>query len=60
MDFNLGLLAEPLQHSESMAWSCAGGAIGGPGDKYMAISHVWSDGTGVGLRQPGLSTSVCF
>ncbi|KAI1080996.1 hypothetical protein F5B20DRAFT_538140 [Whalleya microplaca] len=24
-----------------------------PDDKYMAISHVWSDGTGAGLKRPG-------
>ncbi|KAK9415026.1 putative Heterokaryon incompatibility domain-containing protein [Seiridium unicorne] len=30
-----------------------------PGSSYMAISHVWSDGTGVGMKSPG-SVNRCL
>ncbi|KAI8950382.1 hypothetical protein F4801DRAFT_579538 [Xylaria longipes] len=28
-------------------------SVCGYGEKYMAISHVWSDGTGAGMKSPG-------
>ncbi|KAI1100207.1 hypothetical protein F4804DRAFT_319650 [Jackrogersella minutella] len=29
-------------------------------DNYVAISHVWSDGTGVGMRNPGVVNTCLF
>ncbi|KAI1206347.1 uncharacterized protein F4807DRAFT_236775 [Annulohypoxylon truncatum] len=31
-----------------------------PNDSYVAISHVWSDGTGVGMRSPGVVNTCLF
>ncbi|KAI1439459.1 hypothetical protein F5Y02DRAFT_405724 [Annulohypoxylon stygium] len=31
-----------------------------PSDNYAAISHVWSDGTGVGMRSPGVVNTCLF
>ncbi|KAI1371118.1 hypothetical protein F4677DRAFT_464491 [Hypoxylon crocopeplum] len=31
-----------------------------PGDNYMALSHVWSDGTGVGMRSAGCVNACLY
>jgi len=41
------------------AWQLNGGAIIEDGQKYMAISHVWSDGTGAGAWD-GLKVNKCL
>ncbi|KAJ6035724.1 hypothetical protein N7540_000003 [Penicillium herquei] len=40
-------------------WDLSGTVTLKPNMPYMAISHVWSDGTGAALGRTGLSTSAC-
>ncbi|KAJ5655031.1 hypothetical protein N7490_002034 [Penicillium lividum] len=46
--FPRGILNEAASHGKSTVWSIAGNAMLEPPRPYMAVSHVWSDGTGAG------------
>ncbi|KAK0670960.1 hypothetical protein QBC41DRAFT_316489 [Cercophora samala] len=48
MFFPVELLETALQNGESTAWMCDTPVLSGSGDPYIAITHVWSDGTGMG------------
>lgn len=41
------------------AWSLDGRSIVAPGHRFMAVSHVWSDGTGTGISPIG-TVNVCL
>lgn len=59
-NFPAELLETALELGKSTAWLCESVKLSGPNDPYMAISHVWSDGTGVGLKEPGTVNSCLF
>ncbi|KAJ6185544.1 hypothetical protein N7519_006845 [Penicillium mononematosum] len=42
------------------AWDTAGKQLCGADDEYIAISHVWSDGTGAGGKNPGTVNECLF
>ena len=50
-------LTNGVAASQDIAWQWPGGVLAPRlirnGQQYMAISHVWSDGTGAGLKKPG-------
>ncbi|KAK2462356.1 hypothetical protein APHAL10511_005662 [Amanita phalloides] len=45
-DFPIHLLDKPAEENRPTAWAIDGKRPLEPGEPYMAISHVWSDGTG--------------
>lgn len=57
--FPVDLLETALELGKSTVWLCAGTRLSMPNDDYIAISHVWSDGTGVGAKDPG-SVNKCL
>jgi len=55
--FPVGLLPAAVMGGEPTAWSVVDidpPRLLRPGESYVAISHVWSDGTGVGTRGHGV------
>jgi hypothetical protein len=50
-------LVKGVSEFQDIAWECCNDGqaprLIQNGQRYMAISHVWSDGTGVGLKRPG-------
>ncbi|KAI0543572.1 hypothetical protein F4679DRAFT_568226 [Xylaria curta] len=58
--FPIGLLETSLGLGRGSAWSYLNGRISKPSDPYIAISHVWSDGTGVGEKTPGTVSKCLF
>ncbi|KAK4463042.1 hypothetical protein QBC42DRAFT_223704 [Cladorrhinum samala] len=58
--FPTELLETALELGKSTAWLCRSAKLSGPGVPYVAISHVWSDGTGVGPEDPGTVNSCLF
>jgi tetratricopeptide (TPR) repeat protein len=59
MIFPVDLLETALELGKSTAWLCNTVRLSMPSDPYIAISHVWSDGTGVGAKNPG-SVNRCL
>jgi len=57
--FPRDVLNEAVIQGRETAWQLNGTATIEPGEKYMAISHVWSDGTGAGAWD-GLKTNRCL
>ncbi|KAF4944249.1 hypothetical protein FGADI_12825 [Fusarium gaditjirri] len=69
--FPVELLATNIEVDKSTAWICnqprpksveasaAAPKLNGVGKEYIAISHVWSDGTGVGVKPAG-SVNTCL
>ncbi|KAH6627467.1 hypothetical protein F5144DRAFT_513952 [Chaetomium tenue] len=53
LQYPVELLETALEMGKSTAWLCKSTALSGPNDPYIAISHVWSDGTGVGVKNAG-------
>ncbi|KAK7965766.1 uncharacterized protein PG986_000043 [Apiospora aurea] len=54
--FDPALLNQAEKNKHNMAWRVRmpnGTGLCDEGDSYMAISHVWADGTGVGMKQIG-------
>ena len=51
--FEREALNRAVDEGQSTAWQLHGRKLVLPGQTYMAISHVWSDGTGTGGRRPG-------
>ncbi|KAK5994108.1 hypothetical protein PT974_07548 [Cladobotryum mycophilum] len=67
MEFPIELLETALKLGESTAWLCPTTQIdsyvprlSALNNSYMAISHVWSDGTGVGVKAAGTVNSCLF
>ncbi|UKZ65406.1 uncharacterized protein TrAtP1_006601 [Trichoderma atroviride] len=58
--FSVELLETAVELGNSTAWLCSGLRLSGPRDAYIAISHVWSDGTGVGVQEVGTVNSCLF
>ncbi|GAB1312345.1 Heterokaryon incompatibility domain-containing protein [Madurella fahalii] len=58
-DFPLGQLTARVDRGKSTAWKLVSGlpddvpSLLEPTQPYMAISHVWADGTGAGIWSPG-------
>lgn len=55
--FPVGLLPAAVLGGQATAWSVADAAppqLLRPGESYVAISHVWSDGTGIGTSGHGV------
>ncbi|KAL8339741.1 hypothetical protein RB601_006043 [Gaeumannomyces tritici] len=57
--FPVELLETALELGKCTAWLCKSAKLSGPGDPYIAISHVWSDGTGAGVKDPG-TVNACL
>lgn len=55
-------LNEAIDNGQPTAWEISGLPPGTlrPKRAYMAISHVWSDGTGIGLKKPGTVNECLF
>ena len=51
--FDGRLLDHAVQNGRSTAWHLNGSAVIAPHHNFMAISHVWSDGTGAGAWPEG-------
>lgn len=60
LHFPVELLETALEMGKSTAWLCKSTALSGPNDPYIAISHVWSDGTGVGVKNAGTVNKCLF
>ncbi|KAI9667812.1 MAG: hypothetical protein M1821_000631 [Bathelium mastoideum] len=60
MQFPLELLETALEQGKSTAWKCTTRKLSVPQDEYLAISHVWSDGTGAGKAGPGKVNACLF
>lgn len=58
--FPVELLERALELGNRTSWLCEGAKLSGSHDPYIAISHVWSDGTGVGLKEAGTVNSCLF
>ncbi|PKS05283.1 hypothetical protein jhhlp_008655 [Lomentospora prolificans] len=58
--FRVEDLVTALELGEGTSWSRSSLALSAPGDRYIAISHVWSDGTGVGVKGQGVVNSCLF
>lgn len=53
-------LDDAVNHNLSTAWTMESRPkTVAHGSKYLAISHVWADGTGVGLKRPG-EVNICL
>lgn len=57
--FPVDLLALSIEHGQGSAWLLNTPFLSTPSDPYIAISHVWSDGTGIGLKAVG-TVNVCL
>ena len=51
--FSREILAKAVEGKKSTVWSLDGRSVIEPPRPYMAISHVWSDGTGTGAWRDG-------
>ncbi|KND92903.1 Ankyrin-3 [Tolypocladium ophioglossoides CBS 100239] len=51
--FSRTILVNAASEGRSTVWSLAGNAMLEPHRPYMAVSHVWSDGTGTGAWRDG-------
>ena len=60
MTFPMEELEASLEEGKGISWSCTSQALSSPTDPYIAISHVWSDGTGVGVQSPGSVNSCLY
>jgi tetratricopeptide (TPR) repeat protein len=58
--FNVDLLETSLEIGKGTAWSTIGPYLSRPNESYIAISHVWSDGTGVGVKNAGCVNKCLF
>ncbi|KAI5805657.1 hypothetical protein DFH27DRAFT_552472 [Peziza echinospora] len=51
--FGRELLDEAALAGRPTAWALDGRTLLEPGQRYMAVSHIWADGTGVGMGHSG-------
>lgn len=58
--FPVECLVEALELGMGTAWSRRSQVLAATDDPYIAISHVWSDGTGVGGKDQGIVNSCLF
>lgn len=57
--FNAAVLADAAMNGEATAWQLYGVKLVRPHQTYVAISHVWSDGTGTGTWPAG-EVNICL
>jgi hypothetical protein len=57
--FPVDLLETALELKNGTAWSSTRPCLSSPHERYIAISHVWSDGAGVGTKVQG-SVNRCL
>jgi hypothetical protein len=60
LDFPIKLLEEAIKNKEPTAWRQAGKLLESWDKPYVAISHVWADGTGVGVGKPHTANGCLF
>ncbi|KAL7956781.1 hypothetical protein V8C34DRAFT_325910 [Trichoderma compactum] len=58
--FPVELLETAIEPGKSTAWLCRSRQLSKLKDPYIAISQVWSDGTGVGVQDAGTVNSCLF
>ncbi|PWY94986.1 hypothetical protein BO94DRAFT_571631 [Aspergillus sclerotioniger CBS 115572] len=58
--FPVELLLTNLELGKRTAWLCETRRLCSSSDSYIALSHVWSDGTGVGVQDAGSVNSCLF
>ncbi|KAI5805656.1 hypothetical protein DFH27DRAFT_552468 [Peziza echinospora] len=51
--FSRALLDQAARAGRPTAWALDGRTLLEPWQEYMAVSHVWADGTGAGVGHPG-------
>ncbi|KAJ5794602.1 hypothetical protein N7457_001201 [Penicillium paradoxum] len=56
-EFPLGHVEDAIRKGQPTVWDLKGTKTLKENERYMAISHVWSDGTGVGNQAPGYVNS---
>jgi hypothetical protein len=54
------VLEASIKRGWGTTWSSNERRTIAPSERYVAISHVWSDGTGIGLAKPGIINSCLF
>ncbi|KAI0856774.1 hypothetical protein F4860DRAFT_392215 [Xylaria cubensis] len=59
-EYPVELLTTAVELGEGTVWSRSAPKLSAPGIPYIAISHVWSDGTGVGLSSQGRVNQCLF
>ena len=58
--FSLNQVENAVRDDKPTAWRLNGVSVLEPQERYMAISHVWSDGTGSGTRGAGTVNTCLF
>jgi hypothetical protein len=58
--FDTLILEKAVDAGKPTAWVLAGTSVIEPPQPFMAISHVWSDGTGAGAWPPGLVNECLY
>lgn len=58
--FPIDILETALELGRGTAWSCQERRLCKADEPYIAISHVWADGTGIGLKNPGTVNRCLF
>ncbi|KAG2417091.1 hypothetical protein HFD88_008309 [Aspergillus terreus] len=58
--FSLDQVENAVRNDKPTAWRLNGVSVLQPQERYMAISHVWSDGTGSGTRGAGTVNKCLF
>ena len=58
--YPVGDVVDAFDHGKGTAWSRRSPELAETDDHYIAISHVWSDGTGVGQKEKGTVNSCLF
>jgi tetratricopeptide (TPR) repeat protein len=58
--FPVDILETALELGRGTAWSCKERRLCKADEPYIAISHVWADGTGIGLKNPGTVNRCLF
>jgi hypothetical protein len=60
LEFKPKLLNESIQAGGGTVWTLSAPFQVSQSKEFVAISHVWADGTGIGLRPPGLVNECVF
>ncbi|KAL2884222.1 hypothetical protein SGCOL_000161 [Colletotrichum sp. CLE4] len=65
LSFDMSRVDVAIDQGQPTAWLCGEAnrddnqvQLARPGDKYVAISHVWSDGTGVGVSETWVDSGL--
>ncbi|GAB1212871.1 hypothetical protein ATERTT37_002020 [Aspergillus terreus] len=60
LEFDPGLLAQSINDGGRTCWTLTEPYEVAQHQPYIAISHVWSDGTGIGVQDPGKINKCLF